>query len=113
MAKKNKFEDTLLLALENAKYDRDLTGQFLNIYRKDFETQEETDPEKSLSAKLNYATNLTKLIEALTRSNEQIIKIAESYAKNDKSSLGEAEEKSEEQQREEMYVLFEKEDLKK
>ena len=89
--KKKKIERLLEEAAENAKYDRDIAKELIQNYR----FNDEGTPVNSYN--INNSQNLAKLFEALSRSNEQIIKAASEMVKTEKEfpSFEEEEEKIE------------------
>jgi len=83
--KKERIQELLEESIENAKHDRDIAKVFMEIYQESVEN----------SFSLASSNQLSKLFEALSRSNEQIIKASGELLKTEKEypvDLGEEEE---------------------
>jgi len=75
-SKKMKFDDLVEEALENAKSDRSLALDAFESLKPIFEDIDRSKPE-SMQAVLLIGANAVKLLEQSSRSNEQVIKLAQ------------------------------------
>lgn len=73
MAKKNKFEDLLEESLENAREDRKKTQKAFERVESIISAETDEDIQKMMLV----GEKVVKLLEQLTRSNEQIVRLAQ------------------------------------
>lgn len=89
--KKVKFDDLVDEALENAKHDRELALEAYEAMKPIFDEIDAKSPE-TMQAVLLVGQNAVKLLEQSSRSNEQVIKLAQL---KEKESRGKEDEDSE------------------
>ena len=74
--KKTKFDDLVNEALDNAKHDRNLALEAYDSMKQIFEEIDAKNPE-TMQSVLLVGANAVKLLEQSSRSNEQVIKLAQ------------------------------------
>lgn len=86
MARKRKsFEDLVEEALENAQKDRSLAGEAFEKMKRIFAVVDVEDP-NTLQSVMLTGQQAVKLLESMSRSNDQILKAATLMQKDEKSA---------------------------
>lgn len=86
MAKKGKsFDDIVVEALDNAKRDRGLASEAFQKMKRIFEVVDVEDP-NTLQSVMLTGQQAVKLLESMSRSNDQILKAAALMQKDEKGA---------------------------